>query len=80
MIPVTSQETPPYASLDYSCRTSYKEGEMNWLPLVEKKNLWNFVNEFSALKNDIVNFVRLNIFPDGGVARLRLLGNLTPGI
>ena len=70
---------PPYASLDYSCKTSYKEGEMNWLPLVEKKELiGDLVNEFSALKNDIVNFVRLNIFPDGGVARLRLLGNLTP--
>ena len=70
---------PPYASLDYSCKTFYKEGEMNWCPLLEKQELkGDFVNEFSALKNDIVNFVRLNIFPDGGVARLRLLGDLTP--
>ena len=70
---------PPYACLDYSCQTSYNEGEMNWLPLLEKKELTgDFVNEFPVLKNENVNFVRLNIFPDGGVARLRLLGDLTP--
>jgi len=70
---------PPYACLDYSCQTSYNEGEMNWLPLLEKKELTgDFVNEFQVLKNENVNFVRLNIFPDGGVARLRLFGDLTP--
>ena len=52
---------------------------MDWHTLLEKQTLkGDHVNEFKLLKNKNVTYVRLNIYPDGGVARLRLLGDLIP--
>ena len=37
----------------------------------------NYLHTFKTKKNNkVFNFIRLNIYPDGGVARLKLLGNL----
>jgi len=36
------------------------------------------VNDFKLVENENATFVRLNIYPDGGVARLRLFGDLIP--
>lgn len=35
-------------------------------------------NEFAITSNDAVTHLRFNIFPDGGVARLRVYGNVVP--
>ena len=70
---------PPSASLDFSCKHSYEQGSMDWQTLLEKQVLkGDHVNEFKLAKNENVSFVRLNIYPDGGVARLRLFGDLIP--
>ena len=70
---------PPAASLDLSSNNKYEKESMDWHTLLEKQTLkGDHVNEFKLLKNENVTYVRLNIYPDGGVARLRLLGDLIP--
>ena len=70
---------PPKGSLDFSSKNVYEPGSMAWQTLLEKKSLkGDQVNEFKPTTNENVTYVRLNIFPDGGVARLRLLGDLIP--
>ena len=70
---------PPAASLDFSSNNKYEKESMDWHTLLEKQTLkGDHVNEFKLLKNENVTYVRLNIYPDGGVARLRLLGDLIP--
>ena len=50
---------------------------MDWHTLLEKQTLkGDHVNEFKLLKNENVTYVRLNIYPDGGVSRLRVLGRV----
>ena len=51
--------------------------EMNWKELLPKSKLkGHFENTFKKELNEIgkITHVRLNIFPDGGVSRLRLFG------
>ena len=65
---------PEFASIDvcFSINSKFK-----WQNLLNKKKLKpNSFHKFKVRNNRIVNFVRLNIFPDGGVARLKLLGDL----
>jgi len=65
---------PEFASIDvcFSKNSTFK-----WQKLLEKKKLKpNSIHKFKVKGNKIVNFIRLNIFPDGGVARLKLLGDL----
>ena len=70
---------PPAGSLDFSSHPTYEEGKMGWQTLLEKQTLkGDHENEFKLLNNENVTFVRLNIYPDGGVARLRLFGDLIP--
>ena len=50
-----------------------------WLPLVGRSPLaGNANNEFSVTAEVVVTHVRLRIFPDGGVARLRVHGEVAP--
>ncbi len=50
-----------------------------WLPLVPKSPLAGGTeNRFPAQEGRLVTHVRLNIFPDGGVARLRVHGRIVP--
>jgi allantoicase len=52
---------------------------MGWQTLLEKQILkGDHVNDYKLVKNENATFVRLNIYPDGGVARLRLFGDLIP--
>ncbi|HEU4747493.1 MAG TPA: allantoicase [Gemmatimonadaceae bacterium] len=55
-------------------------GKIKWEPLLGKASLkGDGVNPFSIESNDRrVTHVRLNIFPDGGVARLRVHGEVVP--
>ncbi len=70
---------PPAASLDFSSNDRYEKGSMDWQTLLEKQTLnGDQVNDFKLAKNENATFVRLNIYPDGGVARLRLFGDLIP--
>lgn len=52
-----------------------------WKPLLPKTKLepnkQHFFNSKDLQSRDLVSHVRLNIFPDGGISRLRLLGTLT---
>ena len=50
-----------------------------WRPLLERSPLQgDHENEFTINVTDAVTHVRLNIFPDGGVARLRVHGEVVP--
>ncbi|MDC1060023.1 allantoicase [Alphaproteobacteria bacterium] len=65
---------PEFASIDVCFSTNSK---FKWQNLLKKKKLDpSSFHKFKIGSNKIINFVRLNIFPDGGVARLKLLGDL----
>jgi len=65
---------PEFASIDV-CFS--KNSKFKWQTFLKKKKLKaNSLHKFKVKNNKIINFIRLNIFPDGGVARLRLLGDL----
>lgn len=52
--------------------------DAQWIPILHKQKLSaNFEHEYITEINskEIFSHVRLNIFPDGGVSRLRLFGN-----
>ena len=48
-----------------------------WISLLSKKKLGPSRNHsFKSNNKSVFNYIRLNIFPDGGVARLRLYGKI----
>ena len=67
---------PPAASIDVCNCNEETPGEgQAWTPLIERTDLKGDDRKFIAVSNDSVwTHVRLNIFPDGGVARLRVYG------
>ena len=68
---------PPAASLD-ACRcTGDPTDKAGWTPLVAAQNLGGNAHHFVAVADErIWSHVRLNIYPDGGVARLRVYGRI----
>ena len=68
---------PPAASLD-ACRcTGDPTDKAGWTPLVPAQNLGGNAHHFVAVADERVwSPVRLNIYPDGGVARLRVYGRI----
>ena len=68
---------PEFTTIE-GCYTDYKSPEKTiWTNILKKKKLYpNKKHFFKSISNKTFNFVRLNIFPDGGVARLRLFGNI----
>jgi allantoicase len=68
---------PPFASVDGACAV---EGEpLEWRPLLRQSALRpGSQNLFTAQDGGLVTHVRLNIFPDGGVARFRVFGEVAP--
>ena len=74
---------PPFASLDglFAARgTPLAELEQGaWRELLPQMPLRpGSQNVFAVERGDAVSHVRLNIFPDGGVARLRVYGKVLP--
>jgi allantoicase len=76
---------PPFASLDAFSLTNGFPSEiaavekLSWKPVLEKSPLNPGSQNLFAIKNDQTwTHVRLNIFPDGGVARLRVYGIVVP--
>ena len=68
---------PEFASIE-GCYSLNKSLTKNlWVSVVKKKKLDpNKKHFFKSISTKTFNFIRLNIFPDGGVARLKLMGNI----
>jgi allantoicase len=74
---------PPYASIDALAVAGYPAPEAlraaDWVPLVPKSPLeGDSRNLFEVRDNRRFTHVRLTIYPDGGVARLRVHGDVVP--
>jgi allantoicase len=76
---------PPFASLDTLCLATGFPSEagaiaaLPWTPILEKSPLHPGSQNLFPIKSDQTwTHARLNIFPDGGVARLRLYGVVVP--
>src|SRR5438270_10005489 len=72
---------PPFASLDALCLTNGFPNDANavealsWTPILAQSPVRaGSQNLFAITSNEIWTHVRLNIIPDGGVARLRVYG------
>ncbi len=67
---------PPQASID-ACVSAEDVPEDGWQELVAKQDLAGDANHLVSLSNDNSwTHLRLNIFPDGGIARLRVFGEV----
>lgn len=68
-----------YEALQHKPKAS--DPKLGWAPLLRQVPLGpGRQNLFLAELNDAVSHVRLSIFPDGGVARLRLWGDAAPSL
>ncbi len=74
---------PPYASLE-ACiapgeENADKLASAKWVEIVPRSSLKaGSQNLFGVSSNEAWTHVRLNIFPDGGVARLKIFGDVVP--
>jgi len=72
---------PEHCSLDAACVSDRDLAERDWKPVLGKVRLeGGSHNIFDVEQSGCVTHVRLNIFPDGGVARLRVYGEVVPDI
>ena len=73
---------PPFASLDAACLTNGFPADpetLPWTAILEKSPLDPGSQNLFAIANEQTwTHLRLNIFPDGGVARLRVYGVVIP--
>jgi allantoicase len=74
---------PPYASIEGTSGEGHPIAqelpESAWTTLVTKSALkGDSVNAFDVVSDQRWTHVRLTIYPDGGVARLRVLGDVVP--
>ena len=74
---------PPEISVDGACADGYPSpadlAEMRWHPLVAKAPATgDAVNQYPVADRRRWTHVRLSIYPDGGVARLRVHGEVVP--
>jgi allantoicase len=66
---------PPYASVDGCHARAKPDGNTQWSPLLSRVGLQgNSRNIFPVSATQQITHLRLNIYPDGGVARLRAYG------
>jgi allantoicase len=70
---------PPAASVEV-CRTDREpDSKTTWAPLLPIHSLGSSQHHYIAAETaGVVNYVRLQIFPDGGIARLRVYGAPVP--
>ena len=69
---------PPQVSLD-GCVSEEEVPEAGWIELVPKTAIGGDAQHYLDVRNDTVfTHVRLHIYPDGGVARLRIFGEIRP--
>ncbi|HVZ72952.1 MAG TPA: allantoicase [Polyangia bacterium] len=73
---------PPFASIDGAWAPGADAAALArvaWKPLLDQAPLRpDAQNLFAARASSPVTHVRLNVFPDGGVARLRVFGRVAP--
>jgi len=70
---------PPAASIDVCNSAADVPAEDEWHPFVARLDLaGDSHNYVAAPGGDVITHLRLNIFPDGGVARLRIFGEVRP--
>lgn len=72
---------PPYCEIDACCASGYPAPDElgDWFPLVPRSALaGDQHNVFEVNEPALVTHVRLAIYPDGGVARLRVHGDVIP--
>ena len=69
---------PPEVSIEgILSENEPNENEENWISILDKINIdGDKINNFNIEKENVVNWIKLKIFPDGGIARLRLWGNV----
>ena len=69
---------PPQASIEGIYSESEPDiDDKKWLTVLEKVDLdGDKINKFGVKKKNVVNWIKVNIYPDGGIARLRLWGDV----
>jgi allantoicase len=68
---------PTHASIEGCSSRTKPNKKTKWISLLGKKKLGpNRNHSFKSKNKSVFNYIRLNIFPDGGVARLRLYGKI----
>lgn len=66
---------PPEASLEVCYSDGMPDDETNWTTLISNSSInENDIKAFEITSDQLVSHVKLNIYPDGGVARLRVYG------
>lgn len=69
---------PPHASID-ACASDKDVPEDGWRELLPKTELTGDAHHYLSVDAGVrYTHVRLNIYPDGGVARLRVFGEIRP--
>jgi allantoicase len=69
---------PPQVSLE-GCVSEADVPTEGWVELIPKTGIGGDAHHFLDIRNDTVfTHVRLHIYPDGGVARLRIFGEIRP--
>lgn len=67
---------PPGASIEGSTEVECPSADSQWIPLLDEVSLkGNQQHYFDAIPAAAIRWVRLKIYPDGGVARLRVYGS-----
>ena len=70
---------PPQASID-ACVSDDDEPESGWTEIVPMTELAGDSHHYVAVASrEVWSHLRLNIYPDGGIARLRIYGEVQPG-
>jgi len=68
---------PTHASLEACFSNNKPQKKTKWIKILDKKKLGPNKNHNFKIKNkSVFTHVKLNIFPDGGVARLRVYGEV----
>ena len=68
---------PAMISIEGAQSNSNKTNQLKWLTILTKKKVKANSHHFFSSKNKkIFTHIKFNIFPDGGVARLRLYGSI----
>ncbi len=74
---------PPEISIDACGVDGYLDPEalqhVSWVPLVPRSKVnGNALNDFEVIDDHRYTHVRLTMYPDGGIARLRVRGEIVP--
>ena len=68
---------PEYAQVEGCFSKKNLLNKVKWIKISQKIKIKpNNNNIFKSISTKTFNYIRLNIYPDGGVARLRLFGNI----